>query len=235
YLTAPGFRPEGMEQIKNRYAEQLRQSDASPGTILRLKAPELLHDGDKRWATPSAEDVQDAHIEDLKDLLTPVFQNGALDVTIVGDISTDQAIAAVAATFGALPNRANARVAVTAQNDTHLPADKVTPIDLAHSRQAGQVIASVVWPTHGEFPDVQDDVTLELMGDIMQERLFDKLRGNGVVYSASVGTTASRVFDYGYIQAQAQIAPDKTAEFYDALGEITADLKAGRIAADELD
>jgi len=46
YLTAPGFRPEGMERIKNRYAAQLRQNDASPGTILRLKAPELLHDGD---------------------------------------------------------------------------------------------------------------------------------------------------------------------------------------------
>ena len=235
YLTAPGFRPEGMEQIKNRYAEQLRQSDASPGTILQLKAPELLHDGDKRWAMPSAEDVQDANTDDLKDLLTPVFQNGALDVTIVGDISADKAIAAVAATFGALPTRTNARVAVTARNDTHLPSNKVTPIDLTHSLQAGQVIASVVWPTHGEFPDVQDDVTLELMGDIMQERLFDKLRGNGVVYSARVGSAASRVFDYGYIQALAQLAPDKTAQFYDALNEITADLKAGKITTDELD
>ncbi len=235
YLTSPGFRPEGMEQVKNRYAAQLRQSNASPGTILGQKAPELLHDGDKRWATPSAEDVQGAHIEDLKDLLTPAFQDGALDVLIVGDISTDKAIAAVAATFGALPNRANARVAVTAQNDTHLPADKVTPLDLAHSLQAGQAITSVVWPTHGEFPDVQDDVTLELMADIMQERLFDKLRGNGVVYSASVGTTASRVFNYGYIQAEAQLTPDNAAQFYDTLNDITADLKAGRITADELD
>ncbi len=235
YLTAAGFRAEGMEQIKNRYAQQLRQSDASPGTIFRLRAPELLHDGDKRWATPSAEDLQDSHIEDLKDLLTPVFQNGALDITIVGDINTDKAIAAVAATFGALPTRTNARAAVTARNDTHLPSNKVTPIDLTHSLQAGQVIASVVWPTHGEFPDVQDDVSLKLMGDIMQERLFDKLRGNGVVYSASVGSEASRVFDFGYIQALAQLAPENQTQFYDALNEITADLKAGKITTDELD
>lgn len=235
YLTSPGFRPEGMEQIKTRYAEQLRQSNASPGAIFRLKAPELLHDGDKRWATPSAEDVQAAQIEDLKALLMPAFQDGALDVIIVGDIDTDKAIAAVAATFGALPKRASARAAVTAKNDTHLPADKVTPIDMAHTLQAGQSITSVVWPTHGEFPDVQDDITLELMGDIMQERLFDKLRGNGVIYSASVGTTASRVFNYGYIQAEAQLAPDKATQFYDVLSEITADLKAGKITADELD
>ena len=235
YLTAPGFRPEGMEQIKTRFAAQLRQSNDSPGTILRQKAPELLHDGDKRWATPSAEDVQKAHIEDLKNLLMPAFEDGAVDVTIVGDMDTDKAIAAVAATLGALPKRAGARIAVTAQNGTHLPANKVAPIDLAHSRQSGQAIVSVVWPTHGEFPDIQDDVTLQLMGDIMQGRLFDKLRGNGVVYSASVGITASRVFDFGYIQAQAQLAPDKTAQFYDTLNEITADLKAGRITTDELD
>ncbi len=234
YLTMPGFRPEGMEQTKSRYAAQLRQSDASPGTILRMKAPEVLHDGDKRWATPSAEEVDAARIDDLKALLTPVFDTGALDVTIVGDVDPDKAIAAVASTFGALPARAKARVGVTAQNDTHLPADKVTPIDLSHSRQ-NQVITSVVWPTHGEFPDVKDDITVELMGDIMQERLFDKLRGEGVSYSAGVGATASRVFDYGYIQAQAQLAPDKAAQFYDALGQITADLKAGKITADELD
>jgi len=43
------------------------------------------------------------------------------------------------------------------------------------------------------------------------------------------------VFDYGYIQALAQLAPEKRAQFYDALSEITADLKAGRITADELD
>jgi zinc protease len=43
------------------------------------------------------------------------------------------------------------------------------------------------------------------------------------------------VFNYGYIQAEAQLAPDKAAQFYDTLSEITADLKAGRITADELD
>ena len=235
YLTAPGFRPEGLEQTKSRYEAQLRQSDASPGTILRMKAPELLHDGDKRWAMPSTAEVQAARIDDLKDLLTPVFSNGALDVTIVGDIDPDKAIAAVAATFGALPPRAKARAGVTALNDTHLPANKVTPIDLSHSQQNSQVIASVVWPTHGEFPDVADDVTVELMGDIMQERLFDKLRGEGVSYSADVGATASRVFDYGYLQAEAQLAPDKTGQFYDALGQITADMKAGKITPDELE
>ena len=235
YLTSPGFRPEGVEQIKTRYAEQLRQSNASPGSIFGQKAPELLHDGDKRWTAPTDEEVQAAQTDDVKALLLPVFKDGALDVTIVGDINNDKAIAAVAATLGALPKRTAARPKVTAQNDTHLPADPVTPIDLAHSLRADQTIVSVVWPTHGEFPDVQDDVTLQLLADIMEARLFGKLRGDGVVYSASVGAAASRVFNYGYIQAQAQLAPDKTAQFYNALGEIIADLKAGGTSADELE
>ena len=235
YLAEPGFRPEGMEQVKTRYEAQLRQSDTSPGGILRMKAPELLHDGDKRWATPSLEDVEAANMEQLKALLEPVFQKGALDVTIVGDVTDQQAIDAVAATLGALPKRTQARASVTKENDTHLPADKVTPIDLSHSRQSDQIITGVVWPTHGEVPDIKDDATLELMSDIMQERLFDKLRGAGVAYTARVGSSASRVFDYGYLQAEAQLSPEKTAQFYGALDTITADLKAGQIAADELE
>jgi len=68
----------------------------------------------------------------------------------------------------------------------------------------------------------------------MEERLFDRLRGAGTVYVAQVGNASSKVFDYGYIQALAQLPPDKAQQFYDAVGDIAADLEAGKITEDDL-
>ena len=235
YLTAPGFRPEGLEQTKSRYAAQLRQSDASPGTILRMKAPELLHDGDKRWATPSAEEVEAARIDDLKTLLTPVFATAALDVTIVGDIDPGKGDRG--------GGRDLWRPAATGQGaggcderQRHASARRRGDADRSFAQPAEQ-------PGHRQR-GVADAWRISRCGGRCHGGADGRHHAGAAVrqaarrwgfYSAGVGATASRVFDYGYIQAQAQLAPDKAGQFYDALGQITADMKAGKITADELD
>ena len=235
YLQAPGFRPEGFEQVRSAYAARLRQVGVNPSAIMQLKAPEILHDGDKRWVSPSGEDVKAASAEDLKSLLAPVFANGAVDITIVGDITTDKAIQSVAATVGALPKRTGTRSVVGAKNSTHFPLGTGAPITIPGGAQTGQEIVSVAWPTHGQFPQIQENVTLQLMSAIMEDRLFNTLRGLGTVYVAQVGNASSRVFDYGYVQALAQLPPDQAQKFYDAVDDIVADLQAGKLTADDLD
>jgi zinc protease len=234
YLQDPAFRPEGFEQVRSSYAARLRQIDASPAAVMQLNAPAILHDGDKRWVAPSGPQVQAANVEELKSLLAPAFANGAIDVTIVGDITVDQAVKSVAATFGAFSPRAQARPMVGAANNTHFPASTGASITIPGSSQAGQEIVSVAWPTHGRFPNIQDGVTLQLMSSIMQDRLFDRLRGKGTVYVAQVGDNSSDVFDYGYIQALAQLPPDQAQQFYDTVGDIAAELEADKLTADDL-
>jgi zinc protease len=234
YLQAPGFRPEGFEQVRSNYAARLRQVGANPAAVMQLKAPEILHNGDKRWVSPSGQEVQTANVEQLRSLLAPVFANGAVDVTIVGDITTDKAVQSVAATFGAFPKRAGARPRIGTGNNTHFPAGTDVPITIPGSSQASQEIVSIAWPTHGQFPDIQDSVTLQLMSAIVEERLFDRLRGLGTVYVAQVGNASSKVFDYGYVQALAQLPPDKAQQFYDAIDDIVADLQAGKLTPDDL-
>jgi zinc protease len=72
------------------------------------------------------------------------------------------------------------------------------------------------------------------MSAIVEERLFDRLRGLGTVYVAQVGNASSKVFDYGYVQALAQLPPDKAQQFYDAIDDIVADLQAGKLTPDDL-
>jgi zinc protease len=235
YLRDPGYRPEAFEQLKSASVVRRRQADALPGGVLQREGPEILHAGDKRWASPSIADMQSASVEDVRALLAPAFADGAIDIIIVGDIEADKAIQAVAATFGALPPRRAPRAEVSADNGTHFPTGRIDPIKLEAPTQQDQSIVTISWPTHGRFPDLKDDATLQLLSAIMQDQLFAKLRGLGTVYSAQAGVSASRVFDYGYLQASAQIQPDKIDKFNTALDGIIADLQKNGPTADALE
>jgi zinc protease len=234
YVTAPAFRPDAFERTRTAYAERLRQAGTNPQAVMGLKLAEVLHDGDKRWASATLEEVEAAKPEELRDLLQPVLEKGAIDVTIVGDVSLEKAIAAVAATFGALPPRSDARTVAAASNTTRFPASVTAPVRLVTTDQKEQEIVAVVWPTHGRFPDIQDDVTQSLLADILSDRLFEDLRGLGTVYVAQAGSSSSKVFDYGYIQALAQLQPSAAQTFHDKLAAIVADLQAGKLTDDEL-
>jgi zinc protease len=236
YVRDPGFRPEAFTQFKTTYEARLRQSETVPSAILARRSPQIFHDGDARWATPSPAEIEAATPDDVRSLLAPSFQDGPIDITIVGDIDPDDAVKAVAATFGALPPRHEARVKVSPENDTSFPAPMAAPIRLSTAQPSDQNIVSIAWPTHGRFPDLKDDATLQLLSAIMEERLLEKLRGDlGTAYVADVGSVSSKVFDYGYVEAATQLQPDHLSRFSAALDQIVGDLKDGKITVDDLD
>ena len=234
YIRDPAFRPEAFAQFKSASVARRRQGDALPGPILQRQAPEILHAGDKRWASPTIEQIQAGSVDEVRALLTPAFANGPIDITITGDVDVDKVIAAVAATFGAFPARAQSRTPVSAANNTHFPAGAPAPIKLPAPEQSDQAIVTISWPTHGRFPDLRDGAVLQLLSAVMQDRLFNQLRGIGTVYVAQVGSAASPVFDYGYLQASSQFQPDNLAKFDQALNAIIAGLKDQEVTADEL-
>jgi zinc protease len=234
YVREPGFRPEAFENYRSNYLQRLSQSSTNPSAVMQLKVPEILHDGDKRWASPDASEVSSATVDDLRGLLTPILANAPIDVTIVGDITTERAIQAVAATFGAFAPRSGPRAEPDGANETHFPAGGKPMQTIATQGPPGQEIAMMTWPTHGRFPDIRDDVTIQMLCAIMEERLFTRLRGLGTVYVAEVGGGSSKIFDYGTIQAVTQLPPDQVQQFHDALNDIIADVIAGKISDDDL-
>ena len=234
YVQAPGFRPEAFELGKTFYATRLLRAGASPAATMSLMAPQFLHDGDKRWVFPSAEEAKITKLEDLRALLEPAFAKGPIDITIVGDITVNKAVQSVAATFGAFARRAGTRVKASSVNTTHFPADRDVAIKIVTAGQTDQQIASVIWPTHGRFPDIQEEAALQLMSDVMEQRLFDRLRGIGTVYVAQVNNASSEVFDYGYVQALAQLAPDQSQKFHDALDQVVQEMVEGKWTDDDL-
>lgn len=235
FVADPGYRVEAIERSRAGLATVLPQADSSATGVAARDTPALLHSGDARWSTlPTAEMLAASKAEDERALIAPALA-GQLDVTIVGDVTVDQAIAGVASTFGALPPRRPAPAAKPP--GASFPAATEAPVMLRHGGRVDQAIALQAWPTTGFFANIADARALVVAAEVVQSRLFDQLREiDGATYSPDVGAAASDTIDsYGFVQAQVELPPAKMAAFRTRLAAIVADLAAHPVSADELE
>jgi zinc protease len=236
YLTAPGWRPEAFQRIRNFRSTQLDQLEATPSGVLNRDLGKLMHGGDPRFAFPSKAEIASATPEAFKALFSPRLAAGPIEVIVIGDISVDKAIALTASTLGALQPRAPAPASADGRA-VSLPAPGAEPVMLSHKGRADQAIAYAEWPTQGFFADPQEARTLRVLAQVLENRLVDDLReAAGVTYSPQAGANASLVFpSYGYVSAVVEIPPGKIADFYGDLTKIAADLRAKDVSDDELE
>jgi zinc protease len=215
----------------------LRQLSATPGGVLQRDLGVLTHSGDKRWSFPDAATIAAQGPAELKALLEAPLANGPIEVVIVGDIPVDQAIASVAATFGALPPRTGPAEPPAGSRDTRFPGPTAQPVTLTHQGRPDQSVAYIAWPIPDFFADTRKARALRLVERVLNLRLIDEIRvAQGATYSPGTDWEASTVYPgYGYIAASVEIPPDKAAGFFADVTRIVADLRAKPVGADELD
>src|SRR4029079_7036762 len=134
----------------------------------------LMHNGDRRWTFPNREEIGATSIDDLKAQIEPALRGGPIEVIVVGDITVDKAIAAVADTFGALPPRAEPAPAPAAT--AAFPAPNAAPIVLTHNGRADQAVGFLAWRTGDFFADPQQARVASILGEVLELRLREELR-----------------------------------------------------------
>jgi zinc protease len=236
YVTDTGWRPEAFEQLRGTLLPQLAQINSTPLTLFQVNLARLIHNGDPRWAFPTLPYVQAARSEDLKTLIAPSLATGAIEISVVGDVAVDQAVAAVASTFGALPARKTS-VVKAKPHEVSFPAGVITPVVLLHQGGADQGIAASGWPTTDVFTNTTRNAARTLLADLMQQRLFEELRQrDGTSYTPQLQSQSSAVFPgYGSLLGFADIPPAKADLFFESLAKIAASLRSTPVTADELD
>jgi zinc protease len=236
YVTAPGWRPEPFQQGLSSLTDSLTKLDTAPMSLFGAKFPELLHPGDARWAYPTLADVKTAKLDEVKAIIAPALANSPIEVTMIGDVTVEQATKAVAATFGALPRRSGMPYQPPVAGEVKFPTPTPEPVVLHHAGRADQGVAAIAWQTTDAFAD-SESAARRLVTDIVQLRLVEKLRvRDGATYSPAATASASRIFPgYGYIAAYAEIPPDKAQLFFDTVKEVTADLREHEPTADEFE
>jgi len=249
YLTDAAWKPEAFDQVRIADAGVQLETNASPSSLLSREFYGLLHSGDPRWRAPSLNEISSATVDQAKAMVAAAIASGPLDVTMVGDVTVDQAIRSTAATFGALARRFPS--GAFGIGDEHFPAPTAKPVVLTHQGAANQAVAAIAWPTKGFFffpetsartsnqiaPYLKEPRTLRVLAEIFSQRLLDELRTReGITYTPGASTYASMVTpDYGFIYALAQIPPGKISTFYDVVDRVAADLKSKPVSTTELE
>ena len=237
YAVAPGWRVGAFERVQSLYTELLPQFEASPGGALGDFVGGLLYGGDPRWASPSMRDVATAKPRDLRDLLEGPLAVGDVEITVVGDVTVEQAIQAVAKTFGALPARPPAPAPPAAAYLVRFPEPTQTPVLRYHGGHADQALALAAWPIGDAYVRTPNLADARVLQQVLNNRLIERLRiADGATYTPRTGLEASRTFPgYGYLFAAASVSPLRTGLVFDRISAIIADLRTTPISADELE
>ena len=236
YLTDPGLRPAPFQQIKAFFPQIVAQQMATPGGAFGLQASGLLASGDKRQTFPSAEEVAAWTIEDLRAGVTRGLASGPIDVVVVGDVTVEDAIAAVAPTLGALPARGPDASPAPGATELRFPAGVAEPVRLTHTGPAEQALGYIAWPTTDAVGDRTDARHASILAEVLKLRVLEEIREKqALAYSPNVSASASDTFEgYGSIAITAQTAADTLPAFYAAVDQIVAGLQAEPVSEDEL-
>jgi zinc protease len=236
FLTDPGLRPAPFQQLKASYAQQLTQARATPGGAFAVDGGAVLSNGDARDGFPRPEVVEAWTNDELKAGFARVLSTGPIHIAMVGDVTVDDAIASVAATFGALAPRGADAGPLPGSDQKRFPAPTSAPIQLTHTGPAEQALAIVGWPTTDAIGDRTEARQLSVLTQVLRLRVLDEIREKqALAYSPGVGNQSSDVFpDYGFIVVQGETAADKLEPFYAAVNAIAATLRDAPPSDDEL-
>ncbi|MCL9983715.1 MAG: insulinase family protein [Erythrobacter sp.] len=196
-LTDPGYRREGEERFRKGIDDYFATLDSTPGRALGTALGGILSDNDPRFTLQPKAAFVALDYAKLQAAIGDRLAKGAIELALAGDFDEGEAIAAVAATFGALPvreaefmPREEARVRTFTQTRG--------PRVITHKGEADQALLQWTWPTTDDS-DLAETLRLGLLARVARIALTEKLREElGQAYSPSAGASNSRQYrDYG--------------------------------------
>ncbi|QNL19592.1 insulinase family protein [Hyphobacterium sp. CCMP332] len=235
YMTAPGYRPESLAQFRASLPELRRNLGSTPGGVRTRDISRMLRSGDQRFGFPTQDEADDVDLDDVRAFLTPALESAPIEITVVGDFEEQAVIDAIAATIGALPDRAEDWPEYDDNRILEFPEATETPIVLTHNGGDDQALVNVYWPTTDDS-DVHVSRTIRLMRAVLALKLTERLReGEAFTYSASSSNVESFYHpDYGYLYVGADVRVENIDPVYEAIGLIAADMVNGEITDDEM-
>ncbi len=231
-IADPGYRPEAELTTRRQLEPFYARLATDPSGPLRIDAPRILAAGDPRFGLPRLEEVRQRTLAELRAWLAPQLGAGPIELSLVGDLEPDAAIAAVAATLGALPPRQPKAAHDELRAVTLAPAGDQA---LAYAGAIPKDVLALYWPT-ADASDIARVRRLNLLAEILGNRLLKTIREElGGSYSPSAGSQPNETYPaYNFVAAQIVLNPDDLDRIRPAVLAVAADLVAKGVEADEL-
>lgn len=234
-LLQPKWDPAPVERSKRQMIADYPSYTDSASSVLVRDMPQLMAGGDTRYLTPTPEEIAQLTPESFRATWEPILASGPIEVMIFGDFKTDEVIPTIAKTFGALPKRPDAVVALGGR-DMGFAAPSKVPVTRYHDGAKDQAAAVIAWPTGAGVTNIREKRKLELLSDIFRDRLFETFRAEeGASYSPYAGSEwPESMRSGGYFMVISQIQPSKVDQFFSTAESIALDLATNPISDDEL-
>ncbi len=236
FMTKPAWSPDDFEGVKARYLQAYATRDATPGSAYAFAGAPLLYGGDARFAPLTEEVVRRASMRDIRAFFEPILAQSDIEILMVGTLTVDQAIEAVAKTFGALPDRKPLKETPGARQ-VRFPAPTATPVKLTHKGRPDLAMAVVSWPTSDYYSEPAALYAAQTLHAIYAERMLERVRmAQGKTYNIAGGVDFSRVFTgYGQFIISAEVPPAAVDDFYASASAIAEDLRTKGVTQAEVD
>ena len=204
-LVDPGYRREGEVLFKQSINNLFASLRATPGAALSAELGAIISDGDPRFSLGKVEDYRVLSFEKLKGTVSDRFQNGAIEIGIVGDVDEEAAIGYVARTFGALPPREPDFRRYDSERDRTFTKDRKRHV-VRHTGAKDQAVVTLIWPTR-DGEDLTAALQLQLLERVMRIQMTDTLREKlGKAYSPGASSNTSRTYKgYGTFSVNASV------------------------------
>ena len=231
-LTDPGYRREGDERFRKNIDNFFNTLDATPrkalASALGGSCRTMIRASACSRRRRSSRSTMSAYEESIGDRLS----HGAIELALAGDFDETQAIAAVAATLGALPPREPEFLPREGARTRSFTAQR-GPRVVTHAGEADQALLQWTWPTTDDS-DQAETLRLGLLARALRNVLTDTLREElGQAYSPSASAGNSRYFHgYGTFSLSASVDLAEVAATRAAVAKVLSDLRAAPLSAD---
>lgn len=193
FTAFPGYHDNAVRLFRRPLPEIYDGLDATPGAALSVAAAKIMTDDDPRFSLAPLADIQSADFADLKSALGDTLLNNRLEIALVGDFDEDAAIATIARTFGALPQRTTSGKDYSAQRAVQWATARGN-FDVSHKGEANQLGWRRVWTTTDDG-DQKTAQAMDLLARIATLRLTDELREKlGATYGIGANSDMSDIY-----------------------------------------
>jgi zinc protease len=233
-LTHPRWDPALFRRFQTSALESYELQFSTASGRGQRELPALIRPNDRRFQPLSREELSATTPEALQGYYAPRLAQGPVHAVIVGDVTLERAVEAMRTTVAALPARTTPPPPADPRSSLP-PKPNPEPARFTHTGDPSQAFAAIGWSTVGGSADIKLRRALALAGNIIQVRMFDRLREQeGATYSPSATHSASEAFpNWGILYAAAEVRPDRVPVFFRVAREVVAELAARPVQADE--
>ncbi|HEX3135431.1 MAG TPA: insulinase family protein [Planctomycetota bacterium] len=239
-VSDPGWRPEAETRAKGEWRDELTAAVSNLDQQVSRRFQTLVVHDEPHRRPATLEEAEATTFATVRPWFDQILATAPLQLTIVGDIDEDAALALARPYLATLAAKRRAAVPnLGTAAELELPKTQPMPAGAHRFAVPGAVrraLIRVAWPT-ADYYDIGRTRRLGMLAQVIDERMRVRIREElGDAYSPFAYRFASEVFaGYGYVLAQVGVAPEKAEEARAALLQIAKDLAEKGVDAELLE